>query len=656
MGDSIKTLFFFPLTIFCLMSRGKHDKLYLQWLRAQQKQRANNRNQKTKRMLAVKVTHKPGPWRPDFQLLQDANQPLKPTQKPQAARKPRQRKPKFNPVQPVLSGGGAYKVGGTRFSSKTGKKKENQEKESKSWWEEAAGTVLPLLGKVAMSALTGFGDYEVTSNSVLAAATDGDQGSQIPMMVNTKDSNIIQKREFLGNIVGSTDAYHPQTYYLNPGLDDTFPWGFPIANCFGAYQMMGLVLEFKSLATEFSDNTYMGYVAAGTQYNVIDPTFSDKESLENSLYANSCKPSENLIHPIECAPQQIVLTELYIRAADYPPDADPRFYDLGKTTIASGGQAEVGILGELWATYQVRYLQPLLAVSKGTLINTDVWFALSPDASNPLGLGTHTQRPGGTMPGSNMSQSGYQFPTNTHSGTYLVDITWDGTDVAVVQYPNLSLAGCELQALYKNTGGATIDPLLVPRASAVVMPVTHMSFVLRLTGNTPYAFFILDTAGLFPAAACVNLVVTQIPQSLFDPAPKKTTSFYAPPLKGVDPDFYERMRKTRNFVDTQEYRDFISKQRAEKSEKTYENLLNAYDKKKHYTQTIELFSSDSEEQESPELEHLRDETNQLRRDMLIMKSNQEYMEKLIRNFTKMPTCPYPESKLDLTGDASTTSR
>ena len=76
-----------------------------------------------------------------------------------------------------------------------------------------------------------------------------------------------------------------RTYSINLGLDDTFPWGFATAINYTTYRIRGMVFEYKSLSSEYTSTPYMGFVAMGTQYNVLEPTFTSKKQLENSEYA-----------------------------------------------------------------------------------------------------------------------------------------------------------------------------------------------------------------------------------------------------------------------------------------------------------------------------------------------------------------------------------
>jgi len=236
------------------------------------------------------------------------------------------------------------------------------------WYDTAADVVGSLLSNKGDSfsnlvdiygKVSGLGDYDIDTNSIAACASHGQCGNDIPMMVNSKVCNTIRHREYLGDVYSSDSNFSAIQFSINPGLFSTFPWLAPIANCFTSYRMRGLIYEFNSLSTEYSAQTSLGFVALGTQYNTIDPPFSDKISMLNSEYANSRKPSETFIHAVECAGNQLVLEQLYVRDQGPPNDTDIRFYDLGTLTLACGGQSENDeIIGELWSSYEVEFFQP----------------------------------------------------------------------------------------------------------------------------------------------------------------------------------------------------------------------------------------------------------------------------------------------------------
>ena len=78
--------------------------------------------------------------------------------------------------------------------------------------------------------------------------------------------------------------------------------------------------------------------------------------MENYQFAQASKPSVGAIHGVECAPSESVLKMQYVRTGQV--DRDKAFTDVGLFQLATEGipissNGEL-IVGELWATYNVR--------------------------------------------------------------------------------------------------------------------------------------------------------------------------------------------------------------------------------------------------------------------------------------------------------------
>lgn len=386
------------------------------------------------------------------------------------------------------------------------------------WYENlagAAGTLLGKAGAAGIKAMVGGGDYTVQTNSLLAQETGGDIGNEIPMMINSKVSNIIRHREYIGDVYGSTSAWNPTFFEINPGLEETLPWLFPVANCYTAYRIRGMIFMFKSLASEYSTTTYLGYVAMGSQYNSLEIDFPDKKTLENSEYANSTKPSKDCIHPIECAPGQLPLTELYVRNSNVPTDADQRLYDLARFCIATGGQQSNGIIGELWCSYEIEFYQPKMASSSGILVQSDHFIGTGVAAATPFG--TSRQRVDGSTLLCSIDAETINFPATVTSGRYLVLYAVTGTGGATVVHPVLTVSNCTLISWWNAGAAANVT---CPQNS--LGPCFRMStcFVIDITGKI--AGFEFGGAGVYPTGTVnFDLVITQIPSHL-EPGPALT--------------------------------------------------------------------------------------------------------------------------------------
>jgi len=383
------------------------------------------------------------------------------------------------------------------------KRQEPRKQKQKGWWD-LTGDILYNLGSKALThgltALTGFGDYEVETNSLLAAATEGKNGNGVPLMRNSKVANIVRHREFIGDVYGSTLPFSLLEYKINPGTDTTFPWLSPIARCYTNYRMRGAMFEFVSLATDYSAVPYIGYVAMATQYNSLNVSFTDKKELENSEYANSCKPSESMSHPIECASDQLAQAELYIRQNSSKGDA--RLYDLGRFSIAVGGQASTTIIGELWITYEVELFFPKLASTSG-LMNT--YSSPFSDFTNALPLTGGAQKvDGSTMNIIMADQRSLQLEEAAIGQKFMVDLAWEGTS-AVCSAGTLLADNCTLSNI-------TYSP-----QNGIASTQMSITFIMYLDKGVRggFGWSVLPTLPIYSTVLpATRMIITQIPTVL----------------------------------------------------------------------------------------------------------------------------------------------
>lgn len=382
-------------------------------------------------------------------------------------------------------------------------------RDARPWYESVGRDVGGFLAKnavVAAKALAGFGDYEVESNSLLAQATSGSEGSEIPMMINSKVANIMRHREFLGNVRGNTGDFVAQQYSINPGLDTTFPWLYSLANNFTAYRLRGCVFEFISLSSEYTATPYMGFVAMATQYNTLDGPFTSKKVMENSEYANSTKPSKNLMHPIECARDQIAVDHLYVRSGAVPGDL--RLYDLGTFTIATGGQATSGILGELWMSYEVEFYQPKLGGAVGSTVNTDHFKCSSCTSVLPWNLSA--LQSGSTIGGAITTSNTYIFPKDIATGDFLVECFWnfDSGTLNTTAPAFTASSNCVFDSNFFYGFNQISTSTYSGTTSVTAVTATR----LTITGES--AIIICGSGGTFGANAKCHLYITQVPSGM----------------------------------------------------------------------------------------------------------------------------------------------
>lgn len=237
------------------------------------------------------------------------------------------------------------------------------------------------------SKIMGFGEYQIKENVFLHGGN-----SDMPPIVNPDPGGgfLIRRCEYLGDVISSSSAntFQVQNYFLNPGQATTFPWLSQIAQNFEEWVCEGMYFEFRSMSADAlnSTNTALGQVIMATNYNALNANFSSKQTMENYEGGISSKPSKNMMFFVECARNQTVLDDLYVRPGPTPAGQDQRFYDLGNFQIATNGMQGTSVnLGELWVCYQISLRKPKMytALGFGNLIHDNTRTGCS--SASPLG-------------------------------------------------------------------------------------------------------------------------------------------------------------------------------------------------------------------------------------------------------------------------------
>lgn len=289
--------------------------------------------------------------------------------------------------------------------------------------------------------ITGFGDYKVSSNSILA-------GNSPPSFGSMGRGTIVRHREYIGDIL-STTAFTIAGYPINAGLSGSFPWLSTCAANYEQYCIRGMVFQFKTTsATSLTSgtSTAMGTVIMATQYNSVAPAFTSKVEMENHEFSTNAKPSDSFMHPIECARGETPVSCLYMRQAAVPSGADQRLYDLGTLYIATQGQQHAGdVIGELHVTYDIELLKPRIQ-SPALLCMADHYqIPATATGTVPNQFGTTVPTP---VAGSNLGTvlrnsvtATIAFPVSAVDSVYLVEYSLYGGQAAVSTAPTITAYG-----------------------------------------------------------------------------------------------------------------------------------------------------------------------------------------------------------------------
>lgn len=415
--------------------------------------------------------------------------------------------------QVVIAGKGAYR------------RKSNRSRpyvQKQSIGQSIGSTLGSALGGLAESGLkmliSGFGDYAPLpmhlipeKNSIMEDIINNGP----PVVRNNTDGSIcISFREFLGDITTSSvvGAFKRDDFSINPGLASTFPWLSQIAPNFQEYRWDGLLFEFKSTCGDSvsSTNNSIGTVVLSTDYDATDNvavTFNNKQLMMNHHFSSSCKMSDSMLHPIECASNLTPYDIFHVRTGAEPANADLRLTDIGTFSIATvGAQAASINVGELHVTYMITFFKPQGNNQLGQDVLVNKIFNNNA-VSTSLYFGTVANilvRNNSTL---NMTYSANRasFPPLLQTGAYLFLLSYNGSSTAAVTPPTVTPTNCTIPLIFTNgVNGSVQAPVPSGTATSCVL-----AFVVNITGANAS---IQLSGGVLPGSANMDLIVTEFSQ------------------------------------------------------------------------------------------------------------------------------------------------
>jgi hypothetical protein len=166
----------------------------------------------------------------------------------------------------------------------------------------------------------------------------------------------VRFRELITPSVGTTSNQFSvtNTFYLNPGLRDSFPWLSTLAQNFDQYMVHSLQIDYvNSAAATLSGFIYMVY-----DYDVDDGVPTTAQEMMNQLGAVSCP----LWQPVsmKCVPKAAMSLgpRRFIRTV--MTDRELVTTDVAKLHMgfAAGSGATGVTLGQVWVSYDISLLVP----------------------------------------------------------------------------------------------------------------------------------------------------------------------------------------------------------------------------------------------------------------------------------------------------------
>lgn len=353
-----------------------------------------------------------------------------------------------------------------------------------------------LLG--AAASLSGRGIYSgrgaYSANNLIA----GGRPSMIVGSNNDETQSVtISHCEYLQDVYGASSAnFSVESWNLNPGLMENFPWLAQIASNYEEYEFIQLMFHFKSTVDASAVNNTSGStgtIIMATNYNATAPNFSNKETMMQYHGSNSGRVTDDHNHGVECDPSKNAgNAQKYVRFLPVQIGQDLKTFDLGKFQLGQVNLPSTFFnqqIGELWVSYTVKLTKPRLVTS--VLGNASECRYVSNGGEtylNALGTAPLTMQQNAIPISVSTSSSTFQitFP-DFITGVFDIQLFFEGTLAIPATYnaPTLTLSGnCdEYKDILAAAGGSSLDSptyFAFPESAGVATSIASGIIMVRV--------------------------------------------------------------------------------------------------------------------------------------------------------------------------------
>lgn len=370
---------------------------------------------------------------------------------------------------------------------------------------------------------TGWGDYQLNTNSLV---TGGGGVSGInPSFSKVSDREVvIRYKEYIGDVFTHpvvAGTFYQQSYAINPGIADTFPWFSTVANQYQQWKPRGILFEFVSTSGEITNNQALGKIIMATDYNTttLNTSFANEQEMLSEAYSQEAKPTERMVHGIECAPHERLTSLFFVRPG--ATTADLTDFDLGQFTVATvGGPSANTNLGSLYVHYEISLFKETLSGGIPSKPHVVRYWKADENVNTAAPFGSNARLIAGSennitgAPRQNVADEdfqivnagmGIQFPRWAYVGSvWKLTYSMTGSSTASVKIPQIIESGLNLEPVGNLVG--------TPYVATTTAGCCLFAYV-RVTGNSAAQRPILElsTAGSakLPEGA-PNLVYFQI--------------------------------------------------------------------------------------------------------------------------------------------------
>lgn len=318
--------------------------------------------------------------------------------------------------------------------------------------------------------------------------------------------NVISNREFIGDIrtdVANGITFKNQSFVVQPGNADTFPWLNVIAQNYEQYKFHAVVFEFRSTSGETAlTTTAIGSVALAAEYNVNAKPYQSKQVMENSQGAQSSKGSNSQIFKVNCNPRESIADIKFVRSGATEANDSIKWYDHAIFQIATSGFfANDQIVGELWVTYVVEFFKPQIPNQIGG--NTESVHVTRTGGliGNVFGTTTIDARSSGNVITTFPSTQSIKLSGLNIGTVYMLHCFWVGASTAVVGMN------------FSTTVGATPVPLFINGTTSQCIignGLTNQNASIQYTFKTTSTEVTITGTGTCPTGSAIDILLTTV--------------------------------------------------------------------------------------------------------------------------------------------------
>jgi hypothetical protein len=342
----------------------------------------------------------------------------------------------------------------------------------------------------ALSTITGYGDYTVTKNSLMNQTVVGEMADQVPVFKNQGADTRVKHCEFVMDLkVPSTGpTYSVTALPIDPTDINTFPWLASVAKKYQKYKVKGMVIGYRSTSTDYNNS---GVVAIAVNYDPAERAYASMDTILNTKFAVSTKPSNSMLAPVECDPARSPQDGYYMKhTTSYDvTDATIRQTRMGTINVATQGLSLPAgtTIGQLYVSYDIEMLYPYMseaAVSTTSGISGVVNFSSQAGLDGSLAQAYGDLVGYGNMSGSQIGMKWLTTPTSSGSPWYQLVFPPGRYRLATLD-SNWATSGASVN------GGASAGPL--SHGSAVTITQVGVESMVGYTASSyGYEFTVAD--------------------------------------------------------------------------------------------------------------------------------------------------------------------